>query len=82
MNNICKLVKPIPLADSIIVSEIPDIPVAVFLIIGRSEYKTTTTIAGTLPIPRNGIIKPSKAILGIAWKTLANPNIGLFNFFI
>ena len=80
--NICAFVKPIPCAASMVAGEMLEIPVYVFFMIGSSEYSTTTTIAGAVPIPKNGIINPRSAILGIAWVTLVIPSTGLFNFLL
>ena len=47
---------------------------------GSNEYSTTAVTAGIAPIPKKGIIKPSRAILGIAWITFAMDNTILLAF--
>jgi hypothetical protein len=47
---------------------------------GRSEYSTTITMAGVLPMPINGIKNPSRAKLGTAWITFVIPIIGFESF--
>ena len=74
--NVCLFVNPIPLAASNIFSSILVSAVKVFFTIGKREYKTTVVIAGTVPIPSNGISNPNKAIDGTACNVLINPNIG------
>ena len=66
LKRISGFVSPIPFADSINSGEIPCMPVNVFFTIGNREYSTTTMTDGRTPIPRNGMAKPSSAILGTA----------------
>ena len=62
---------PMPLAASIREGSTSLIPVYVLRRIGSNAYTTKAIIAGSLPIPKIGIIKPSSASDGIVCRTAA-----------
>ena len=66
--NFSSFVIPKAVAASSNDGSISDNPVIVLCSIGNIAYITNATTAGNVPIPVNGINKPSNAREGIVWK--------------